>query len=75
MLAINSQNPSQAASLPEVIDSRNAAALLQVHLTTIQELAKRGEIPCCKVGKDYRFLRAALLDWVRGLPVRHPARR
>ena len=67
--------PAPAAKLADVIDSRAAAALLCVHLTTVQELAKRGEIPCCKVGKDYRFLRAALLEWLRGETVLRRTRR
>ena len=50
----------------EVIDSKAAAILLQVHVTTVQELARRGEIPCRKVGKDYRFLRPAILAWLQG---------
>lgn len=49
----------------EVIDSKATAILLQVHVTTVQELARRGEIPCRKVGKDYRFLRPAILAWLQ----------
>lgn len=59
----------------EVIDSRAASTFLQVHLTTIQELARRGEIPCRKVGKDYRFLRTALCQWLQGRTPQSPKRR
>ena len=66
--------PSPQSSTPasdewlaaEIIDTRSAAALLRVHVATLQELARRGEVPCRKVGKDYRFLRQALLIWLQG---------
>ena len=48
----------------EVLDSHGAAELLHVHLSTVQELAREGKLPGRKVGKDYRFLRSALLAWL-----------
>ena len=73
---ITIENPPPHSNVaPDVMDSRGAADLLRVHLTTVQELAKRREIPCCKVGKDYRFLRAALLEWLRGGAVLRQSKR
>jgi excisionase family DNA binding protein len=56
--------PAHRIELPEVMDSQAAAQLLRVHLTTIQELVRRGALPGRKVGKDYRFLKSALLAWL-----------
>lgn len=56
--------PTHALTFPEILNSQAAADLLRVHLTTIQELARRGKIPCRKVGKDYRFYKDALIDWL-----------
>ena len=66
---------NDSLALPEVLDTKAAATLLQVHLTTVQQLAQRGEIPCCRVGKEYRFLREALSEWLRGELLLSPRRR
>ena len=63
-LAIVPVEGVQHAAIPEVLDTFGVARLLRVHLTTVQDLAKRGQLPGRKVGKDYRFLRKAVLDWL-----------
>ena len=40
-----------------------AAAFLRVHEQTVRKLARRGAIPCFKVGRDWRFRREALIQW------------
>lgn len=52
------------SSFPEVLDSAAVALLLKVHLTTVQELARRGDLPGRKVGKDYRFFKEAVVAWL-----------
>jgi excisionase family DNA binding protein len=47
----------------DVMDALDAAAFLGVHVETIRRLARRGEIPSFKVGKDWRFRRDALERW------------
>jgi excisionase family DNA binding protein len=47
----------------DVINARDAAALLGAHVETLRRLARRGEIPAFKVGKDWRFREEALLRW------------
>src|SRR5580700_10850320 len=37
------------------LDSRQAAALLQIHPKTLQRLARKGEIRAMRVGKLWRF--------------------
>ncbi len=48
---------------PDVLNASQAATLLGAHVETIRRLARRGEIPCFKVGKDWRFHRALLERW------------
>jgi excisionase family DNA binding protein len=47
----------------ETLDVRGAAELLAVHVETVRRLARKGEIPAFKVGRDWRFRREALLQW------------
>lgn len=49
----------------DVLDVDEAAQLLGVSPWTIREQVRRGRIPGRKVGKEWRFLRQALLDWLR----------
>ena len=48
----------------EVLTLEQAAALLQVEPEVVTELAEAGELPGRKLGDDWRFPRAALLDWL-----------
>ena len=41
-----------------------AAEFLGVHPETVRRLARKGEIPAFKVGKDWRFQREALVRWI-----------
>ena len=48
-----------------VLNASQAAAEFGAHVETIRRLARRGEIPAFKIGKDWRFRRDDLLAWVR----------
>ena len=48
----------------EVLDAAQAAELLQVDEPTIVELAEAGKLPGRKLGKTWRFSRAALVAWL-----------
>ncbi len=52
----------------DILDSHAAAQYLGAHVETIRRLARRGGIPAFKVGKDWRFSRAALHDWMQAHP-------
>jgi excisionase family DNA binding protein len=56
---------AQRDALREVLTVVEAAELLSLSPYTVREMARRGEIPAKKVGKEWRFLRQALLDWIR----------
>lgn len=49
-----------------VLNVEEAAQLLRVSPWTVRELARRGRLPGRRVGKEWRFWRRALLEWLRG---------
>jgi excisionase family DNA binding protein len=57
----------------EVMTADEAAELLRVSTKTILALARDGSLPGEKVGRAWRFLRADLLNYVRGQSGRRDA--
>ena len=51
------------AGAPDVLTTEQAAALLQVDPAEVAALAEAGELPGRRIGGDWRFPRAALLEW------------
>jgi excisionase family DNA binding protein len=51
-----------------VLTSQEAARLLGAHVETIRRMARKGAIPAFKIGKDWRFNKAALLNWSQSNP-------
>jgi excisionase family DNA binding protein len=49
-----------------VLNALEAAELLRMHPVTVRGLAKEGLIPAKKIGKEWRFNKLALLDWLGG---------
>ena len=47
------------------LDVTAAALLLKVHPKTLQNLARQGLVPSCKVGRAWVFVEALLLDHLR----------
>ena len=47
----------------EILNAQEAADFLGAHVETIRRLARKGEIPSYKVGKDWRFRKEALISW------------
>jgi len=48
----------------EILDVEGAATRLGVSTTTIYDLARNGEIPATRVGREWRFSRSNLMQWV-----------
>jgi len=44
----------------DVMSAREVAALLGLPASTVYELARRGVLPGCKLGRTWRFLRPAI---------------
>ena len=49
---------------PEVMTIEETAQYLRVPLSSLYKLAQRGEIPCHKVGRHWRFRRQAIDLWL-----------
>jgi excisionase family DNA binding protein len=49
---------------PEVLTTAQLAELLQVDEETVRALARRKALPGRKIGRDWRFSRAAVLAWL-----------
>ena len=49
---------------PEVMNSEQAGQFLQLSEATVTELAEAGKLPGRKLGKAWRFSRAALVAWL-----------
>ncbi len=48
----------------EILDIEGAARMLGVSTRTIYNLARKGEIPAMKVGREWRFARRNIVNWV-----------
>ncbi len=47
----------------DVLNAGEAAVFLRAHVETVRRLARRGDIPSFKMGKDWRFRKDELLRW------------
>jgi excisionase family DNA binding protein len=49
---------------PDVLTLEQLADLLQVDEKTVRTLAAKGELPGRRLGREWRFSRQAVLDWL-----------
>ena len=59
------RNQQDAAAPGDVLTLTDAAGYLKLAEDVVAGLAERKEIPGRKVGDQWRFLRAAIQDWLR----------
>jgi len=59
------------ANEPEILTPQEAAEFLRVPLLTVQRQAKAGRLPGRRIGKEWRFSRTVLIDWMASGPDRH----
>jgi len=59
---------------PRILNLVEAAEYIRVSKKTLGEMAHQGQLPCNKVGREWRFLRSALEDWLKGTGERRLAR-
>jgi excisionase family DNA binding protein len=62
--------PRSDADFPPVLTAALAAELLRVHVEYLRKMVRDGTLPCHRFpgGREMRFLRDELLDWVARLP-------
>jgi len=57
--------PARETFVPEpLLDSWQAAAMMNVHPKTLQKLARQGQIPGVHVGKLWRFRASVIEAWI-----------
>jgi excisionase family DNA binding protein len=65
-MVTQSSSTEGAAAHADVLTAQETAEWMRIPLKTIYELAKTGRMPARRVGKQYRFNRTAVLDWLQG---------
>ena len=50
----------------EVLTVEEVANYLRIDIRTVYRLAKRGDIPCIKIGRQWRFNREDIKDLISG---------
>jgi len=62
----NSRGPvSLADAFEQVLNTDQAAALLQIHPKTLQRMARQGIVPAFRIGDLWRFRASSLDQWLR----------
>ena len=58
--------PTAGLTRDEVMTAREVADLLKMPVSTIYELARRGDLPARRLGRTWRFLRPRLEELLAG---------
>lgn len=56
---------ASAVAFERVLNTDEAAALLQIHPKTLQKMAREGTVPAFRIGDLWRFRASALDAWLR----------
>jgi excisionase family DNA binding protein len=57
---------------PEIMTIGETAQYLRISRSSLYKIAQDGRIPCQKVGRHWRFRRAAIDRWLEELPSINP---
>ena len=57
--------PTNAFAAEPLLDSDQAAAILQLHPKTLQKMTRRREIRALQIGKVWRFRASVLDEWIQ----------
>jgi excisionase family DNA binding protein len=63
---VTERKPPRSAEFmnDRLLDSEEAAALIQIHPKTLQKFAREGQIQGVHIGKLWRFRRSAIEQWI-----------
>ena len=65
LLKLKPTRPERMAQMDEeILDVEGTARALGVSTRTIYKLARSGEIPAMRVGREWRFVRRNIIEWV-----------
>jgi len=53
----------------DVLTIDDLSTYLKISKSTLYKVVREGKIPCQKVGRHWRFHKAAIDDWLKALPV------
>ena len=59
------ETESLADAFERVLNTDEAAALLQIHPKTLQRMARQGNVPAFRIGDLWRFRASSLDQWLR----------
>ena len=59
------KSETPAMTFERVLNTEEAAALLQIHPKTLQKMAREGTVPAFRIGDLWRFRASALDEWLR----------
>ncbi|MGO9096969.1 MAG: helix-turn-helix domain-containing protein [Bryobacteraceae bacterium] len=62
--SLNPATPGAPLAFEPVLNTEEAAALLQIHPKTLQRLARQGAVPAFRIGDLWRFRASALDEWL-----------
>jgi excisionase family DNA binding protein len=62
----NSGRRTVGLTRDQVMTAGEVAELLQLPVSTVYYLARRGELPACRLGRTWRFLRPRLEQLLEG---------
>lgn len=48
----------------DILTLGEAASFLKIGRSTLYSLARRGHVPARKIGREWRFVSSALVDWL-----------
>lgn len=51
----------------DVLTLEEAADYLRLDIPRLEAMAEKRELPCRKAGNEWRFLKSALQEWLRGI--------
>lgn len=60
------RGPRRRLTRDDVMTAAEVAAMLALPKSTVYELARRGELPCARLGRTIRFLREDVETRLRG---------
>jgi excisionase family DNA binding protein len=62
---LQSNPPASQMPFEPMLNSHQAAALLQIHPKTLQRMARQGRVPAHQIGDLWRFRASELDAWIR----------
>jgi excisionase family DNA binding protein len=63
-MAEDSKHTSGADEMPDMMTIAEVAKYLKLHELTVRRLAREGELPAFKVGRQWRIKRDLLETWI-----------